>query len=118
MGRRVQAAARRIIQRRNRDNAAGIFRDYFGGARNAAGNQQREQIVLADDDDISDFIYLDGEQEELELEDEDLIQLGGGVIGRIGEGNNNNEDGEEDEDEDDDDEDDYDKEEDEDENQR
>jgi hypothetical protein len=42
MGRRVQAAARRIIQRRNRDNAAGIFRDYFGDARNAAGNQQRE----------------------------------------------------------------------------
>ena len=62
---------------------------------------------------MGDFIYVDGDEEEVELDDEELIQLGGGIIGRIGEGNNNNEDDDEDEDDDSEDEDDYDKEEDE-----
>jgi hypothetical protein len=65
---------------------------------------------LEEEEDMGDFIYVDGDEEEIALEDDDLLQLGGGVIGRIGEGNNNNEDEEEDDDDDDDDEDDYDKE--------
>lgn len=95
-------AARRV-DRRDRNNAASIFRDYFGEARNAARAGARDNLIVEDDG----FIYVDGEEEEMDLDDEELIELGGGVVVRAGENNNNNvdedeEDEDEDEDEDDD----------------